>query len=321
LKAELPLLLSFQDSKSLLDAMNYGDTINQAEEIERLLSIGLPPLTSLSSLATMLGVSVNIIQYIVHHPSKMYDSFKLKKGSKVRDISAPRVALKVIQVWIGSHLAKVIPYRDSVVGFRPGIQGVFEGAAPHCGASWVFNLDIKDFFGSVSGERLRQPLLDLGYGEKSVELILAFCMLSDQLPQGAPSSPPLSNLAFMATDKQLEDVCSRFKVKYTRYADDLIFSGEGEFPEGFDTEIKDVLAGNGWEMAESKEQLVLAPKRLKVLGLIVNDAVPKLTKGYRNKVRAYKHVLSTKGKDTKSLSVLLGHIAYHDSLEQFNKKQ
>lgn len=318
MKAELPLLLSFQDSKSLTEAMNHGDTVNQINEIERLLAVGLPPVISHSSLATMLGVSVNIIQYIVRHPSKMYDAFELKKGRKVRQISAPRVALKVIQSWFSVHLAKVIPYPNSVVGFRPGVPGVFEGASRHCQASWVLNLDIKDFFDSINRERLKRPLLELGYTEKSADLVLDLCTLSDQLPQGAPSSPPLSNLAFMRTDKQLEEVCSRFKVKYTRYADDLIFSGKGEFPEGFDTEIKDVLAGNDWEMAESKEQLVYAPKRLKVLGLIVNDAVPKLTKGYRNKVRAYKHVLSSKGSEADNFAVLQGHIAYHDSLVKFN---
>jgi hypothetical protein len=137
------------------------------------------------------------------------------------------------------------------------------------------------------------------------------------LPQGSPASPVLSNLAFRNTDHKLIELSLNLNIRYTRYADDLVFSATGEKPEGLEDKIKSILEADGWVIAPEKEEFSISPYRLKVHGLIVNGASPRLTKGYRNRIRAYKHLLKT-NKIIKNKDKINGHLAYSDQVDNFS---
>ena len=136
------------------------------------------------------------------------------------------------------------------------------------------------------------------------------------LPQGSPASPVLSNLAFQNTDKKFIELANALGIRYTRYADDLVFSGTNAQPDGISEKIKEILNIDNWEIAPEKEENSKAPYRLKVHGLVVNGVTPRLTKGYRNRIRAYKHLLNTNNiKNNKEK--IQGHLAYADQVERF----
>jgi len=179
------------------------------------------------------------------------------------------------------------------------------------------SIDIKDFFPSTTDEVVKVALQDLGYSEKACNLIVALCCYRDRLAQGSPASPVLSNLVMKDIDSQLNQISQTHGVRFTRYADDIVFSGYGEFPEPLKNQSKSLFENTCWELSPQKEYYAALPKRLKVHGLIVQGNKPRLTKGYRNKIRAFKHMLEMGKVDEKDIKRLTGHIKYAESVDEY----
>lgn len=253
-------------------------------------------------------------------PQRYYRRFVIRKGKKTRQIEAPKVALKLIQRWIGAHVASATSLPDCVFGFIPGKPGVTEAAQMHCGARWVYSLDLRDFFPSIAASRVMSALVARGYSERASSLIVRLTTLGGRLPQGSPASPVLSNLVFLETDKVLQELANQAGIRYSRYADDLVFSGLGEVPSNLVANVKAALSAQRWVIAPEKEHLAELPARLKVHGLLVHGQTPRLTKGYRNKIRAYRHLLLNGKIAPDDLSRIRGHIAYADHVKKLPKR-
>ena len=110
------------------------------------------------------------------------------------------------------------------------------------------------------------------------------------------------------------DVAKKFGLNFTRYADDVVFSGKGEFPEEIKPIVRAAIESRGWKIAEAKERLSKRPNRLKVHGLLVHGEKPRLTKGYRNRIRAYKHLLAKNAIDPEDFATVMGHLSYAQSV-------
>lgn len=315
-KAPPPLLVSFESLDDALEAMpeRFREAIGLA--LRRLVTEGLPPALSVGVVATLFGVSVAFVRAMVTRPQRYYREFVIRKGTKRRRINAPKVALKAIQSWIGFHMARAVRLADCVYGFVPGRNGVVEAANVHCGARWVYSLDLRNFFPSISSEQVAGSLRELGYSDNAAACITLLCTLDGALPQGSPASPVLSNLAFARTDQDLVDIAVDAGVRYTRYADDLVFSGIGELPQGLQQSVRDCIAQHGWEIAVEKEHLAVLPRRLKVHGLLVQGTKPRLTKGYRNRVRAYRHLVEAGRVRPEDAAKIAGHLAYALQVEK-----
>lgn len=315
-----PLLVSFSSVDSLIEALPDHIREECEQEIRHLVKRGLPPAASTITVSTLFGVSAEFIGAMARAPERYYRRFPIRKGKKIRQIEAPKVALKLIQRWIGSHLARSTPLPDCVFGFVPGKQGVIEAAQVHCNSRWVYSLDLRDFFPNIDGTRIRAALVARGYSERAARVTASLCTLDGRLPQGSPASPVLSNMVFLETDKLLLGIAKTAGVRYSRYADDLVFSGQGEVPPDLVTQLKSALAKHAWEIAPEKEHLAVLPARLKVHGLLVHGAAPRLTKGYRNKVRAYRHLRDGQKIAEKDIARILGHLSYADHVEEAAKK-
>ena len=135
------------------------------------------------------------------------------------------------------------------------------------------------------------------------------------MAQGSPSSPVLSNLVMMDIDEQLAAIGRQYDVHFTRYADDIIFSGVNEFNEEIKEQIQALFNNTCWVLSPKKEYFAVLPKRLKVHGLLVHGGRPRLTKGYRNKIRAFKHLVATGNVNDKDMKRVMGHINYSDSVD------
>lgn len=305
-----PLLVSFNSVENFLDALPEEVAIQSKQEILQLVEAGLPPLLSTVIASTLFGVSTDFVGAMSRVPYRYYRQFKIRKGRKQRLIQAPKIALKLIQRWFGYHIARATPLPEYVFGFVPGKNGVVGAAKLHCGAHWVYSLDLRDFFPSITASQVTSALQNRGYSERAAKFISRLCTLDDQLPQGSPASPFLSNLVFQATDSALNEIAQQLGIRYSRYADDLVFSGTGDPPETLTTLIKDTVASHGWRIASEKEHLAKIPARLKVHGLLVHSDRPRLTKGYRNRIRAFRHLLRSGKISPEDMASVCGHLAY-----------
>lgn len=288
---------------------------NEIDDAKRVTELGLPPVTSVMALATMLGLNPGLVWSIRHRPHRYYRSFNIPKGRGVRQIDAPRVLLKVIQKWISVHLQRVYAAPDHVYGFVPNRSHV-EAAAVHCGAHWVFSLDIANFFPSTPEAQALQAFQSLGYSEQSADLLSKLSCLRGGLAQGAPTSPVLSNICMAAVDQQLVAVAFKHGLRLTRYADDIVFSGVGDPPADLEQQVRAILAVTPWTVAEGKVSLDVAPARLKVHGLLVHGNAIRLTKGYRNKIRAYRHLMNHSAIRDEDLATVRGHLEYSRYVNQ-----
>lgn len=309
-----PLLVSFTTAEQFLQALPVQAREEFTGQIRFLLERRLPPVVSVRCLATLFGFSPKFVGAMQKGTERYYRTFSIRQGKKKRVIHAPRVALKVIQKWFGHHLAKAVKPSDCVFGFVRG-QSTIKAAALHCGSNWVYSIDIKDFFPSTPITNVVQTLLKLGYPPHGAELAGKLCCYEGGLSQGSPASPAISNLVFGEADTKLMALAREYGIHYSRYADDIVFSGLDNFPEDLPQRAKGVIESGGWRVSPEKERLSKRPNRLKVHGLLVHGEHPRLTKGYRNKLRAYRHLLEANRISDEDEARIRGHLSYAKSVE------
>lgn len=263
----------------------------------------------------MLGVNPGLLWSFINRPTKHYDEFQIPKGKGRRRITAPRVALKVVQKWLSVQFGTCYTPPDHVFGFVPGRSHIL-AAMRHVGCSWVFSVDIKDFFPSVSAEQVRKCLEEFGYSGTSANIISSLTCFNGSLPQGAPTSPVLSNMVFRGADVALVQLAGKYKANITRYADDIVYSSRDVFPSDLYDELMVLFRGLPWALASDKTELMIAPNRRKVHGLLVGGEEVRLTKGYRNRLRAYRHLLQTGKVRDEDIARIQGHVMFGEYVRE-----
>jgi RNA-directed DNA polymerase len=314
-----PFLISFPDKKSIKAALAADVLAVYWGDMERLIDKGLPPAVSIRAVACLFGFSSKFIGALSRRPEHYYRTFVIRKGKKRREIHAPKVALKLIQKWFGWHLAKALKFEEEVFGFVEGRSAPM-AAAIHCGAKWVYSFDIANFFPTISATQVGSALEGIGYPNHAAALISSLCCYAGNLAQGSPASPVLSNLVFHPVDKELKHIAGSTGSRYTRYADDIVFSGTGDPPERLAEQVKALIEGRGWRISEEKERLTLLPQRLKVHGLLVHGRQPRLTKGYRNRIRAISHLLKHNKVKDEDIARFEGHLSYAKSVAKLSRQ-
>lgn len=309
-----PLLVSFTDLEQYLAALPVALPEDQVADISRLVSMGLPPVTSVRALSVLFGYTPFFVGALRKKPERYYRVFKISKGRGFREIHAPRVALKVIQKWFAEHLSKTVIFDECIFGFIPG-KSSLGAAAIHCNATWVYSADIESFFPSIRWAQVRAALINLGYSIHASELLADLCCYQKHLAQGSPASPVLSNLVFKEIDVKFKEFASKHNIRYTRYADDIVFSGMDEFPKDLQQLVRSSIESQGWRLAAGKESLSRLPYRLKVHGLLVHGSTPRLTKSYRNLLRAYRHLIAVGRVSDLDQPKLKGHLAYAHAVD------
>jgi RNA-directed DNA polymerase len=312
-----PFLISFPDADALKAALLPDVRDKYWVDIETLLAKKLPPAVSVRVLACLFGFSSKFVGAMRRNPTKYYRTFIIRKGKKKRVINAPKVALKIIQKWLSFHLASQLTFDPAVYGFVSG-KSAPQAAAVHSSAKWVYSLDIANFFPTTSRHSVSTALHGIGYSPHAAELISDLCCYLGNLSQGSPASPVLSNLVFSPCDELLRQIAEVTGSRYTRYADDIVFSGTGAPPANIAELVRKVVTDAGWQVAEGKEHLAVLPHRLKVHGLLVHGEEPRLTKGYRNRIRAFSHLLKHEKVSPEDVPRLTGHLSYAKSVDSLN---
>ncbi len=202
-----------------------------------------------------------------------YREFSIpKKSGAQRIIQAPCDELKAIQTWIKENILDKFQVSEYAKGFVKGIS-IYDNAFPHVGKELVINIDIKDFFPSITYAQVFKVFYYIGYTREVSHLLTKLCTnANDVLPQGSPASPVLSNLVSLKLDKRLSKLAESASCVYTRYADDITFSGDKKI-KSLVPIISEIIIGEGYCINEDKLRLQYSFQRQEVTGLIVNKKV------------------------------------------------
>jgi RNA-directed DNA polymerase len=238
-----------------------------------LMTRDLPVLFDLEHVAWVTGLPPRLLSSMALRPGSHYVEFRIaKRGGGSREIAAPRPTLKHAQRWISEQLlANLIPHQ-ACHGFVPG-RSIRTNALPHVRSELVLKLDIRDFFPTISRARVFRLFRRVGYNKPVATLLTGLTTLSDSLPQGAPSSPQLANLVSIELDARLAGLAHGRGFVYTRYADDLTFSGETVGNRNVKRLIERIIRDSGFRPNERKGRYLHPHQRQAVTGVTTNARV------------------------------------------------
>jgi RNA-directed DNA polymerase len=304
-----------------------GGLSDKAADVAKLQAQGLPVLKDAMEVAAFFDISVGELRFLSFHrrvsKTTHYQRFAVpKKTGGERLISAPMPRLKELQRRLLDDVLGKVPLHDAAHGFRKD-RTIVTAAKPHLAAPVVINLDLKDFFPSVTYQRTKGLFRSLGYGEQVATIFSLLCTepacteveldgerwfvhRSERLlPQGSPASPAITNLICRRLDAQLTAAAEHFGFMYTRYADDLTFSFRPSDEHGHDVSGESVrkLLGRtrflvekaGFVVHPEKTRVMRKGRRREVVGIVVNERQPRVEKKKLKQYRAAVHRLKTKG--------------------------
>jgi RNA-directed DNA polymerase len=270
-------------------------------------------LRTRADVARLLDVEENRLIYhlYISPPTERYAVFQVRKRSgDFREIAAPVTALKIIQRKLNQVLQVVYQVKPAVHGFVQG-KSIVTNAAVHSGKRFVLNIDLMDFFPTIHFGRIRGMFMALPYNlnEEVAQVLAQICCFNSRLPQGAPTSPIISNMICAKMDSQLLRLAQRHRCIYTRYADDISFSTSmPQFPSAIarilgrtgqveiGDELQQIVEGNGFALNSRKTRLQTRYGRQEVTGLTTNRR-PNVQRKYVRQIRAMLHAWDHFGLD------------------------
>jgi retron-type reverse transcriptase len=307
---------------------------------KRAAENSLPPIDSPAQLAQELNLTIPQLRWMAFHRDAAtflhYRRFTIpKRDGTERPIWAPLPKLKEAQHWVLYNIAERLRVHGAAHGFLPG-RSIATNAELHGDSKTVLKMDLKNFFPTVTFPRVKGIYRKAGYREQVATLLALICTESPReivkrngktyyvslgprcLPQGAPTSPALSNTVCLKLDARLEGIARKFGWRYSRYADDMTFSlpRSHKGKPGLGSLIglvKKTAASEGFQVNDEKTSVVRSGARQKVTGLVVNDDFgPRSPRSLKRNIRAAIHNLKNGKplKDGETMESLRGMIAF-----------
>ncbi len=279
--------------------------LSQDGDPTRLAGWGLPNWQTPDQLADGLGLTVNRLAWLTHRcrrgqpdgtgPQRTHYHYRwiAKRSGGVRLLEVPKRSLRDVQRLLLKLVIEKIPPAASAHGFIAG-RSIHTNALPHAGQAIVLKLDLRDFYATVSLNKVialfrrcgysREVAIWLGRLTTSVipghlappaeDRMAVWRYRRRHLPQGAPTSPALANLAAYGLDRRLQGMAEKWGITYTRYADDLTFSGPAEMSSKlrkFIPLVEQIIRNEGFHSNRKKRQVLRAHQRQIVTGVVVNE--------------------------------------------------
>ncbi|MEM9646197.1 MAG: reverse transcriptase family protein [Planctomycetota bacterium] len=303
--------------------------------VERLTASDLPVISTPDELAKQMDISIGTLRWLsFHHPATQmthYHHWKItKRSGGERTISRPHKKLEAAQRWILDTILSKRPIHDAAHGFVTD-RSTLTGAVPHVGSQVLVNMDLESFFPTIDFARVAGLFRAMGYSPAVATILSLLCTEAPRrvvrsgketlylatsnrsLPQGACTSPALSNLICNRLDRRLAGMASSIQWRYTRYADDLTFScpisdGNRDHDAQASQKVGYVISRvthftqeEGFHVKESKTRVLRRSTRQSVTGIVVNDR-PSID---RKTIRRLRSIL---------------HRAKHEGLEAQNRE-
>jgi len=293
-----------------------GGLQNVAADPAKLGRFTLPVLETPAQIAAAMGITVPTLRFLAFDRKTSqvshYKRFEIpKKTGGTRRISAPMPKLKAAQRWILDHVLDRVSLHDAAHGFRKQ-RSIVTNARPHVGHEVVLNLDLKDFFPTLTYRRIRGAFRGLGYGEAAATIFALLCSEPEvdeveldgmtffvangarKLPQGAPTSPAITNIVCRRMDARLAGAANKLGFTYTRYADDLTFSGAKTADAGAMLDrVRFIATAEGFAEHPKKTRVLRRGRRQEVTGVVVNEKMSV----DRETLRKFRALLFHIGKD------------------------
>lgn len=322
-KAENWKLIQQQQILYLGEEVSGGLNIKKIDS-SILAHYNLPVFEDALVLAKSMQIDLKALQYLAYNRkvSKInhYHTFELeKKSGGKRKISAPKPKLKEIQTWILENILHKIPYTIEAHGFIKE-RSIVTNAQPHINKDIVVNIDLKDFFPTVTYKRVKGLFHKIGYSEEIATILSLLCTYSEinettldgvtyyvqsgerKLPQGSPASPAISNLIVYKMDKKISGLAKKLNFSYTRYADDMSFSTTHENSQNVSRLLhftKKIIESEGFVIHPDKVHVMRKGMQQKVTGVVVNKKL-NVDRIQLRKFRAVLHNIEKNGwKDQK----------------------
>lgn len=276
----------------------------------------VPAIAKPSDLAAFLDLAPNLLDWLADcqaregdDPVERLRNYRYrwvgKPSGLLRLIEAPKPRLKQLQRKLLDAILMAIPPHDAAHGFRPG-RSVTTFVAPHVGQTLVLKMDLRDFFISITGARVFAIYRTAGYPEAVARLLTGLCTNTvpssicnpleterdlavstanwrsrrqyrePHLPQGAPTSPALANLVAYRLDARLAGLAQAADARYTRYADDLVFSGGESFARSiarFPTHVAAIALDEGFHIQHKKTRVMRQGVRQRAAGVVINQKI------------------------------------------------
>lgn len=244
-------------------------------------------LNTKTDVAVLLGITVSELNAIYgrYGVSSYYETFTIpKKNGGSRLISSPTRSLKYILVKFSSILTKL--YNESNVnnkiahGFVED-RSIITNAKVHFGRKYLLNIDLVDFFPSITFSRVRGLFIKgLGVGYEAANIMAMLTCYNGCLPQGSPCSPVISNMICKNLDKSLYAFSKKHRMKITRYADDITVSSNDKYSfskvfnqEELESEFVDLIESNGFRINDEKTRVAYSSNKKEVTGLVINRKI------------------------------------------------
>lgn len=284
-----------------------------------------------SSLVNDLGFSGKALYTVSNHINKHYEPIKIPKGNgEFRQLYVPDRLLKAIQRAINEKLLSTEEISPYATAYRPGGSTKLN-ACPHIDKPVLLKLDIRHFFDHLIYPVIKEKAFpEKRYSDQNRILLSLLCVYMDSLPQGAPTSPTISNIIMRDFDNTIGQWCSDNTISYTRYCDDMTFSGDFD-PKLVIHFVKSELKKLGLFLNDQKTVVVRKGQRHSVTGIIVNEKLSAPSE-YKKKIRQEmyycmkfgikSHLDSCRSSESPEKYVLglLGRINYVLSIESKNEQ-
>ncbi len=323
---------------------------------QNLVAKNLPVIFTTEHLSSILDIPILELSILINQRNKFYKFYQIKKknGKGFRQIVAPFNNLRVIQQYINEEILSKIPLHESATGFTKG-KSILNNALPHKNKKAILKLDLLKYFDSIYERRVYGIFKSIGYAKNlsydlailtTVELPQEYLKTFEEkelksyreivpkiscvLPQGAPTSPTLSNLILRRLDLRLSKLAEKLKVDYSRYADDITFSGEVENLPKIKL-LRYIIRDEGLNINWKKVGIYKKGRRQIVTGLTVSNDVH-IHRNFKKEVKKHIYGCSNFGVENhlKFMKLenihlykewLLGKIYYINSIEPETAKK
>lgn len=267
------------------------------------------PDIGIDELSLAIGISKSLILSFTHKPQRHYRYFEIpKKSGGKRQISSPRIFLKTVQYWIADYMLNTLKVHPECFSYQKN-KSILDNALCHVNKKYVANVDIENFFGNITIQKIVKTLKDNGIRENQAEIISKLISLNNEIPQGAPTSTIISNAVLYKFDLEISFKLKKIGVNYSRYSDDITFSGDNRNNINLSLKIIELeLSKYDFKIKNKKTRIISSGSQQNVTGVVVNHQISPPRK-MRRKLRAMVHN-AIKEDNWDELNKMKGYVSY-----------
>ena len=296
--------------------------------IKAVVEKNLPVIVGINHLASMMELDAETLKRMVVSSHSFYHSFTIpKRKGGMRQIDAPYPSMIRAQRWIYNEILSKIAISPSATGFIPR-QSIKDNASVHLCQKCLLLLDVKDFFPSIKWHKVYSVFSHLGYPKNIAQYLTSLCCLNGHAPQGAVTSPALSNVIARRLDARITGIAKKYNINYTRYADDMTFSGE-RISRRFQSFINKIVKEDGFKINQEKTRFIKGKHQKIVTGISISEDKLTVPKSKRREMRQHVYYINKYGltehqkkignNDPILLERLIGYLHFWHSIEPENR--